>query len=751
METLLLTHCEPGNHQHPFPVLDDLDEVVAGPRFKTVRQGGRLRFLNTPGARFALPPVLAAAGDWRPELVLVHADSTLQCLPSGLRALGVPRVLLVGDTHHLDAPLRSLISYAQEERFDHVVLWNRHHAHFFIEAGLRQVHWLPGLLFWIPPYPVAAERRAQVGFFGSMGRYHPRRRELVEALRAAGVPLDAGPRSRREGLRLLSGSAVGLNQSLNGEFNLRVLETMETGAVLLTDHLTPETGLATLFSEGTDFLAYRNIGEAVERARWALDHPADAAAVAAAGQRRCRELFSREARRQQLLDILTFADRDGLFGLGRESRCLRRVIRVAEVERFQERVMAYEFLQELHRVQAEVVVVGRARAHPEFAADCADLCRLRWLEPADAGADCAGAVGVLGPADPEFASWQGAYRLTFGQPSLDRQYGWKRLSPDLALYARQDEDCTEENIPGGWCLRWPEARAALVTLAIGEKFRKRFEEYYLPSWKSYARRHRIDLVVLTAPLDESPRASSRSPAWQKCIIGQHPAVAGYPRVAWVDADIVLSRTAPDLFAAVPPGEFGAVDMYAIDAEFPGTMARSAANYEELRLEANITYVPGDHYRNWGLPIGELGTNADRIVQTGLFVFEPDKHGALLAEVYRTYEDKGAAQWNFEMWPLSFELVKRQRIHWLDWRFNACASNVFCLVRDRYWLLFDGLDQLPAPAKIERLKEIHALYEAAYARSHFLHLAGMGNDVVLTPPEWRLERSADGSVRKPATV
>ena len=439
-DSLVLTHCEPG--QHPFPVLDDKNEVVGGPSFKTVRRGGLLRFLHTPAGRFELGPVLAAAGAWRPELVIVHADCTQRCLPINLRALGATRVLLIGGaTHILAAPLRSLIAYALEEKFYHVVLWNRHHVHFFHEAGVRNVHWLPGDLFWIPPFPRAEVRRPQIGFFGSLGKFHPQRTPLLEAFGTAGLPLVAGSRARREGLRMLSESLVGLNQSLNGELNLRVLETMEAGAMLLTDRLRPQLGLEELFAPGRDYLDYSTIDEALDRARWALAHPEEAMAIAANGQTRCRELFSRDARRRQLIDVLTFGDRGGLFGLDREPRCRRPVVTMDRIVAFQERIMAYEFIQELHRVQPLVPIIGNARDHRELAEDVSDLPRVRWIErtPKLISQPPVDSVGVFAPGESGLAQWTGRYFLC---PRLGKEVdviGWKRISPEVALYVREGD------------------------------------------------------------------------------------------------------------------------------------------------------------------------------------------------------------------------------------------------------------------------------------------------------------------------
>ena len=736
MRTLLFTHCEPGIHQHPFPVLDEENEVVAGPYFKDVRRDGQIRYQHTPLGRFDAKAAVLSMGESKPDLILVHADSTRVCMPTGLRELRIPTVLLVGDTHHLSEPLRTLVSYAAEERFDHVAVWNRQHAHFFHEAGIRNLHWLPGLLFWVPDFPRHAERKPQVGFFGSLGKHHPRRTLLLSRLSVAGVPLEAGPRPRREGLRMLSGSAVGLNLSLNGEFNLRVMETMEAGALLLTDRLRPQVGLDSVFKPGCDYLEFGTPEEAVELAQWALAHPTEAGTIAHSGHTRERELFSREARRRQLVDLLTFGDRNGPFALDKEPRCLRPVVKPKEVGEFQERLIAYEFVQELHRMQRSITVVGKHEAYPELAGDLADLSRLEWAEQGDATSSQLQAKGELigvGRLDePTLEGCGDHFRYSPNDSRTKLAFGWRRLSPSISLYERLDQPYGEEYFAGGWRLCWSGARKAIVTLAVGEKFGRRFEQYCLPSWRRYVARHQLDLVVLKAPLDNSIRAASRSPSWMKCLVGLHPAVAHYEQVAWVDADIVITDHAPDIFSGVSSDEIGAVELRAIDSAYPGATARTEASFIAQGIEMTPAKTSAEIYERWGLPVEELGEKANQVVHGGCFVFTPRLHASIMAGVYQNYEDKGAPNWNYEMWPLSFELVRQTSIRWMDWRFNACTCGLFLVLRDRYWELMPRYLAAPPTQREERLKDIHALMETALKEAYFLHFAGMGNYAELLP-------------------
>ena len=64
------------------------------------------------------------------DAVVVWADASGNNMPTGLAAFACPKVLCVGDTHHIGSPLRTMVEYAQAAGYDFVVSsHNRHHLH----------------------------------------------------------------------------------------------------------------------------------------------------------------------------------------------------------------------------------------------------------------------------------------------------------------------------------------------------------------------------------------------------------------------------------------------------------------------------------------------------------------------------------------------------------------------------------------------------------------------------------------------
>jgi hypothetical protein len=111
--------------------------------------------------------------------------------------------------------------------------------------------------------------------------------------------------------------------------------------------------------------------------------------------------------------------------------------------------------------------------------------------------------------------------------------------------------------------------------------------------------------------------------------------------------------------------------------------------------------PGTWHEYAGLPSGQA-----HIVQTGVLVLSPQHHRGLLEHVYRTYEDLGGKQFNYEMRPLSHEIQARGLQHWIDPRFNALV-----------WWLF--LKQNPGTDR----DALQRFVQQNYRRNHFLHFAG----------------------------
>jgi hypothetical protein len=261
-------------------------------------------------------------------------------------------------------------------------------------------------------------------------------------------------------------------------------------------------------------------------------------------------------------------------------------------------------------------------------------------------------------------------------------------------------------------------KKAIVSLAVGETHLQQFQECALPSWGEYSKAHGFDLIVFTEALDKSTRALSRSPAWQKCLIPLIPRVQEYDQVVWIDSDIVISPYAPDITEGIPLDHVAAVDEYSILGEsvFGDSLKRVYAKWRQDRVAFIDNLTPELFHSNFGLP-----NSLSRVVQTGVFVFNPSLHAQVLKDVYTKYEDRGANCWNFEMRPLSYELQTRCNVIWLDYRFNL----VWPFFKEMVFSEFFTLSGSEIYLQIQRL-----MAKSALNFSYFLHFAGSANEMKL---------------------
>lgn len=207
-------------------------------------------------------------GEWEPELVIV-ADSHLGAERTGT----VPWVVYGVDNHVRD--------YRQ---FDGVV------DHFFLahghgsRMGEPNVTWLPcaydPVLF--TPGPAWERREYDAALIGVL--YGPRA-ELLYALRQ-GIPelrMAYGTGAIYDQYASIYQNArLSVVRSANKDVAQRVWETAAMGCLVLMDDCDDCAALG--LQDGENCLIYHDAAEAIDKARWALAHPAEAEQIALAGQ-----------------------------------------------------------------------------------------------------------------------------------------------------------------------------------------------------------------------------------------------------------------------------------------------------------------------------------------------------------------------------------------------------------------------------------------------------------------------------------
>jgi spore maturation protein CgeB len=187
-----------------------------------------------------------------------------------------------------------------------------------VPAAYLPLYFAPQVQDEVPPRP----RDLPLTFVGSVTPVHAGRRKFLERI-ADCLPLDLygslygepqgsvlakayrGPAWGRDMYVTLARSQLTLNRHIDVAEgfanNLRLYEATGMGACLVTEQ---RENLPDLFELGREVLAYGSTEECIEMCRYYMSRPREAAAIGAAGQRRCLADHTVERHAEKLAAIL---------------------------------------------------------------------------------------------------------------------------------------------------------------------------------------------------------------------------------------------------------------------------------------------------------------------------------------------------------------------------------------------------------------------------------------------------------------
>jgi hypothetical protein len=421
----------------PAPRLSER-QVVCGPFCDDVADGASIRSLRTPKNLWDIREVLARLpAEQQPDLIVVKADASRQNFPTGFGDVEARKILLIGDTWHMYRPLSTMLTYARQEPFDlYVTEYMRRHAHFFLEAGVQDLFWIPGLALRTFGRPFPREREAHVSFVGQHGKHHPRRQRMIARLRQEGLPVLAGLAPQEEADRIYGESACTLNLSGNGDMNLRVFEVLAAGGCLLTDACRPESGFELLFRPDEHLVFWDGLDDLCDKVEQLLADPARALAIAHDGHRAFQRAHTPQRARQRLMELALYGWVEPLYDTRRDARSARLPHR--DPAAFELAVSITECIQAIHRDLDRLRVTALPGADSALCADLIDLPRLmltrvgtadrpRFREAGlDARLEWIESVADMGDTDVLIAS-----TAELADPSLTARMD--QLSPDVIV------------------------------------------------------------------------------------------------------------------------------------------------------------------------------------------------------------------------------------------------------------------------------------------------------------------------------
>ena len=285
---------------------------------------------------------------------VIEASSTCRVL--GLEELICPSVAVVADTHHLNQPISSLVSYIRSTRYTHVTCTHNQHTPFFSATCDVDTFNFPFIDYMSNQRSFTLTGSPSLTYYGSLfSRHHFFRTKFVNRLLANSQLQVFDRLPLREWLKRISASRAQLfTCSLNGSFSFQTLYPLLYGNTLMTDPICTANWMGSLLPSIPSCFIYRNMSECVSTASFLGNMtPSHAASIQlpdATVIQSCLADFVtvRNVFRNDIInpDILPNNSTPEQHELQRLLLVLKSESGLGEVLRF---IVVYERLQELHR------------------------------------------------------------------------------------------------------------------------------------------------------------------------------------------------------------------------------------------------------------------------------------------------------------------------------------------------------------------------------------------------------------------
>jgi hypothetical protein len=255
---------------------------------------------------------------------------------------------------------------------------------------------------------------------------------------------------------------------------------------------------------------------------------------------------------------------------------------------------------------------------------------------------------------------------------------------------------------------------SLVTIAIGEKTLKDWEENALELWLEYCQRWDLGLICIIDNLVEESSVIWKKATWQKLLIpahlqGVYPSVK---RACYLDTDILISPLAQNIFLNVPQGQVGLVSMYkSLPYERKDTLDRisyfrNVTSGGQYPLDSSLYISLNDLYEYHNLsPMNDYAC-------MGLIVFDVDNPKInLFLKYFERYNREVSSITNGgDQTHLNFHIQSDFEICWLDYKWQAL------------WI-YEAANKYPGAFWTESYTSGMQDIACSLSTNYFLHFAG----------------------------
>ena len=259
----------------------------------------------------------------------------------------------------------------------------------------------------------------------------------------------------------------------------------------------------------------------------------------------------------------------------------------------------------------------------------------------------------------------------------------------------------------------------IATIAIGDTYYDAWKKNALPGWTDYCERNELGLVVFDQDLISRDKKGWKKATWQKMLIGETLMNIGIGanNVCYLDTDILINPTAPNIFNEYDPTTIGLISIRK-NLPFPLNevqrrlaFLRHTCYDDNYPLDSALFMSLEQLYRHHGLPV-----QADEACM-GLIVFNVEQHSALMRSWFDKYDHNiQSVTNNGDQTHVNYEIQSWGKVSWLDYRFQAIWPYEMAW---KYPFLYDY--------GRENKTLIRKCIEASLYQNHFLHFAGIWHE------------------------
>lgn len=255
---------------------------------------------------------------------------------------------------------------------------------------------------------------------------------------------------------------------------------------------------------------------------------------------------------------------------------------------------------------------------------------------------------------------------------------------------------------------------ALVTIAIGDEYLNNWKLRALQSWKNYANKFNLQIIVITDHLITKSDPSWKKPQWQKMLIADYIERV-YPNITeicYLDTDIIINEFAPNIFNEIKDKKVASVSLrYNLPFDRESVYKKLAVlrrNYLDptYPLDSALLISIEDLYLYHNLP-----PQNDEFC-TGVLLFKVNQFSQVMKDWFYLYNSSINTITNGgEQTHLNFHILSENFYHNIDYKWQAIWSYEAAW---KYPFLFKS--------NLKNLELTKECAKATLSENYFLHFA-----------------------------